>query len=169
MTNQEIVLLGIKIGDWLQIGAFLLAVIGLYNNTKEKRRSNTLERIKIISNTINNIYKEKELSTMLYKFVTTSPPEPFIYTKEFHGSKKEMILDKLLIELDFLANHYYDNILKIKDFSTVKEIYLDIYNNKEIKKYFNYLDDHYKSINKKNEFCLNFRNISKVLIESQKH
>ena len=161
MENTELIILGIKVGDWVQIGALLLAVIGLYYNTKEQKKTNFQERIKIVSNTINKIYHDKELSQMLYKVMSSNSSNPFIYTDDFHGSKDEIILDKLLFELDFLAKQYYGKILNIEDFSIIREMYLDINNNKEIQKYFNYLDTYYNSLNKTNEFSLSFRKISK--------
>lgn len=45
MENTELILLGIKVGDWVQIGALLLAVIGLYYNTKEQKKTNFQERV----------------------------------------------------------------------------------------------------------------------------
>lgn len=161
MENTELIFLGIKIADWLQIGAFLLAIIGLYYNTQERKKTNFQERIKIISNIINEIYQDNKLSEMLYRLISSYSHKPFLYTKEFHGSEDEKILDRLLFKLDFLAKQYYGNILTIEDFSIIKEMYLDIYTNKEIEKYFQYLDEYYQSLNKKNEFSLSFRNLSK--------
>jgi hypothetical protein len=167
MENVELIILGIKIGDWIQIGVLILAVLGLYYNIKEQKKNNFRERVKIISDTLNQIYEDKELSEILYKFISSNPLKPFIYSKDFHDSKTEIALDKLLFKLDFLAKQYYGNLLELKDFSVIETIYIDIYRNEEIKKYFEYLDNYFTSINKPNNFCLYFRKMSELLISKQ--
>ena len=158
----ETIIYGIKIGDLIQAGAVLVASFGLFLNIIEHKKTNTLTRIKIVSNTLDDIYNNQNLSDIFYKIITTNPKKIFNYNKKFHGSIDEKNLDHLLFKLELLSKLYFEGILELKDFEIIKEIFIDIYDNENVQKYLNYLDSLYIKKYDNNPYFNSFRALAKI-------
>jgi hypothetical protein len=145
--------------DLLKILAILFAAVGLYLNFWQLRKSNSQRRAEMISDVLWKIYDDKELSEIYYQIEY----HEFKYDDNFHGSDNERKLDKLITIFDILAKQYYLKLVTIKDLDFVSYECLVIYQNKEVNKYFVFLEDWFKRRGMKNPPFIKFRELGKLV------
>ncbi len=160
MAEQEISALAqITLADWLKIIAVLLAVVGLFLNAWQQRKANNQRRMEHVSDLLWKIYDDKELNNIYYKIEY----HEFEYNDDFHGSDDEKKLDKLISIFDILAKQYYLGLITIDDIDLVSYEYLVVYQNIEVNKYFQFLDDWFERRGIKNPPFGKFRKLGKLV------
>ncbi len=150
----------ITLPDWLKITAIFLASIGLFLNAWQQWKVYRQKRIEYVSDVLWKIYDDEELSEIYYKIEYSE----FIYnSNDFHGSENEKKLDKLLSTFDILAKQYYLKLITIQDIDLISYEYLVIFQNKEINKYFDFLDSWFDKRGIKNPPFDKLRKLGKIV------
>ena len=149
----------ISLADWLKISAVIVAAIGLFLNAWQQRRSNNQHQTEQVADVLWKMYDDKELSEIYYQIEY----HEFKYDSSFHGSDVEKKLDKLIATFDILAKQYFIGLVKLKDLELVSYEYLMIYQNREIHKYFKFLDGWFSQRGIKNPPFSKFRELGEII------
>ena len=152
-------ILGIDTIDWMKVFAVLLAAIGLFMTANQQRKANSQKKVEVISDALWKIKDDKEIRNIYYRLEY----HEFAYDKTFHNSDDEKHLDKLISLLDIIAKQYFSGHLSKKDVSLISYEYLVIYQNKEINKYFKFLDSWFEKRGVKHPPFERFRKLGQII------
>ena len=149
----------LSISETIKIIAILIASLGLFLNFWQLLQSNKLRRVELVSKTLFLIFDDKDIANIFYKLEY----DEFKYNDNFHGSKDEKKVDKLLTALDILGKQHNIGLISLKDVETISYEILTVYHNKELNKYLNFLDNWYKSKKLKKIPFNDFRQLAKKI------
>jgi hypothetical protein len=148
------------IGDLANMIAALAAAIGLLFTAWSLRVANFQRRVRIVSDAVSFLYAEPDISDIYYKIDYSN----FKYNPdEFLGSTEERKLDHLLARLNVLAKQYQIGLIRTKDLDIIRYEYLMVFENEEVQKYLNHLDDWFKTKKLATPPFHNFRQLGKIL------
>lgn len=113
--------------------------------------------------------EDRDISKIFYKLEY----DEFKYSDNFHNSKEEVKLDKILVLFNILSKQYYDKLIGLDDIEEISYDIMTVYDNKEVQKYLTYLDGWYKDNGYKKMPYYNFRKLAEEVkskhINSKKH
>ena len=129
---------------WLQLSLLFvptisvgIAAYALWLNLCQTKLSNKLSRAKLVYDSLHTFLKDDIMQCAFYKIEY----DKFEYGPNFHGSKKEREIDRLIRHFSNLAILWQDELLDLKDISPVQYFILRIAGNPEIKKYLSFIND----------------------------
>ena len=125
-----------QITEIVQIVATMLAAFGLFLTAYQISRTVKEKRIDRVDKVRQLVFGDSDVSDIYYQLEYGS----FVYDENFHGSKTEIQLDKLLCLFDTLAKQVEMKLLNMHDLDLVAYEYLVIYHDKGIQSYLNFLD-----------------------------
>ena len=157
---------------WLQIALlcipFLSIIIGVSAfviNVRQTVFGNKLSKVNIVSNSLHTFMDDDLMHEAFYKIEYGK----FIYSNDFHGSKEEREIDKLLRHFSNLALMWEDNILSLEDIKPVQYFILRVVNNLEIMKYLAFIETWHKSSNTGSHPYLALNNLAIELKKSSQY
>ena len=118
----------------------LILGYGLYFNYKQMKTNNAQRKNELISNVLFKLLEDKDIAIMFSKLEYNE----FKYNDNFHYSKEERKLDKILVLFNIVSKQYYDNLIDLDDIEEVTYDMMTVYKNKEVQNYLTYLDSWYK-------------------------
>ena len=125
--------------DWAQVIGVIVAGIGLLFTAREIRRSSRQRRLEAVAKVRGQIFGEEDIQEIYYQLEY----QEFKYSPNFHGSKEEKSMDRLLGLLDSIAKEVEVGLLEVNDLELVGYEYLITYQDREVQKYFDFLDAWY--------------------------
>lgn len=129
---------------WIQIGLVFVAPLsavfaglGLMLNVRQSRRTNRQARLALVAGFFSDFAQDSDIQNAFYLIEY----EKFTYDENFHGSRAERGVDKLLRHMANLALAWESGLLDINDVMPIKYYVRRIMSNKEIQKYIDFLKD----------------------------
>ena len=143
----------------LTIVSISLAALGLFANYFQIRKANIQKRAEYIVKLYNEFVNDNDMTDIYYQLEYSD----FDYNNEFHGSETEKKLDKLLGHFSNVGRLYFMGILKKEDLKFLEYEFLIIYQNRNIQKYLEFLDNWFILRNIYDEKFEYFRKTGKFL------
>lgn len=126
----------ITVGDLISIAGFITATFGLFLAYYQMVRSNRHKRAEFVMDACRQFTSSEDLQEIYYKLEYGQ----FTYSNEFHGSLEEKTLDKLLMLFENVSKLFKMDNISLCDLDIIAYYFLRVYENKEIGKYFDFLD-----------------------------
>ena len=123
------------------VGATVFAGIGLLLTAHQIGQSTKQQRAREVSSVLLELNRDGDLRDIYYQLEYGR----FEYGEAFHGSPKEKQLDGLLGLFESLARQRSSGLLRLRDLDLVSYHYLVVFQNSEVGKYLNFLDEWFKS------------------------
>lgn len=149
----------ITIGALIQTAALLVAAAGLIFNALVTRRAARERRIQQLVQLQHQFYSDESMLDAYYLIEYGS----FEYDDNFHGSDLEKKIDRLLVHFENIASLFDAKVVSLKELDIVAYNYLMIYQNREVKRYFEWLDSWYKMRGIKERPFDTFRTVGAVV------
>ena len=153
------------VGDLIQAVALLVAAGGLILTAIETRRSARQRRVQQIVELQHQFYSDADLMDAYYLIEYGE----FEYDGNFHGSKLEKSMDRLLVHFESIASLYEAKVVSARELDIVAYNYLVIYQNRGIQQYFDWLDSWYKTRGIKEQPFGTFRAVGAVVERRRFH
>lgn len=149
----------VSVGDLIQVGAVLVAAGGLVFSAWQTRRSNKQGQFQQVLDLHGRFLSDAQLVETYYLFEYSK----FVYGKEFHGSKLERQVDRLLQTFENMAMCYEEGLVTARELDVVAYHYLVLYQDEELQKYLTWLDGWYKQRGIKEIPFGPFRTVGRIL------
>ncbi len=146
-------------GDWIQLAAFIGAIIGLFLNYLQLRANNRQKAAEYIINLNNSFAQDPDLKEVYYQIEYAK----FNYDENFHDSDIEPKLDKLLDYFESIAKLYLLSNFKLKDLEYIAYNYLVVYQDSSVQAYIKKLDSWYARRGMKVKPFADFRKVGNLL------
>lgn len=125
-----------RLGDILTFTGLLFTTLGLFFTWRQLRRNNISSRAQFMVSICDQYLTDRVTLRMMYDIEY----ERFTYTSDFHESRREQALDRLLGYFDKIAALHLMGCLSMRDLALVKYDLLQTYRNREVQKYLGFLD-----------------------------
>jgi len=126
----------ISLGDIIAAAGFFVAAIGLFLTLCQLRRDSKRKRAEFIVSVFNQYVTDSDTCEMFYLLEY----DKFQYGPEFHGSKQERHLDRLLSYFEMIATLYDMGVVTRKDLELTRYQFVRVYKNQAVQSYFEFLD-----------------------------
>jgi hypothetical protein len=154
----------VTLGDIISAASFLAAAVGLFLNWWELRIAAVQKRAEFIVSVFNQYVLDPDCADVFYAIEYNS----FEYGEEFHGSKEERQLDRLLSYFAKIAALYELGIIKWKDLDLVTYEFVRVYQNSAVQEYFKTLDSLAEVVGVKGGNFDQYRRVAARLAAEQK-
>jgi hypothetical protein len=148
----------VRLGDLISACGALIASTALLLNYWQLRVGSIRKRAEFIVSTFNQYITDPESSEALYEIEYNK----FDYGDDFHGSKKERQLDRLLTYFEKISALYEMRTIKLSDLELVRYDFLRAFNNSNVQQYFKTLDAQPRGGN-----FMRFRGVAQLLSETK--
>jgi len=153
----------ITIGDMISIAGFVAAACGLFLAYLQMRKSNRQKRAEFIIGIYNEFASSTDMQDIYYKIEYGE----FSYSNEFHKSKEEKKLDKLLGLFENISKLYEMGNITFQDMKIVAYKFVVIFKDTGVNRYLSFLESWTKQTRLSFPYS-SFRRVGKVLTEKSK-
>ncbi|HSY74821.1 MAG TPA: hypothetical protein VK810_05070 [Dongiaceae bacterium] len=151
----------ISLGDIVAFLGFIVAAIGLFLTLRQLREDSKRKRAEFIVSVFNQYVTDPDTAQMFYLLEY----DKFEYKPSFHRSDEEKHLDKLLSYFEMIATLYDMGVVSRSDLELIKYQFVRVYENAEIQKYFQFLDN---ELSVSGGSFRRFRNVAALLLDNNK-
>jgi hypothetical protein len=127
----------ISLGDIIAAASFLIAALGLFLTLFQLRRDSVRKRAEFIVSVFNQCVTDRETADIFYMIEYGK----FEYSSDFHGTKQERHLDRLLFYFEKIAALYHMGVVTRKDLELVRYEFVRVYGNSNVQEYLKTLDE----------------------------
>ena len=128
---------GFGVGDIVNALVFGSAVVGLFLTWVQIRRNALTQKAIFFKDLYGSIHADPAMSKAFLKIEYSE----FRYGPEFHHSEEEVEIDKLLHHCDLICALHLRKLISDKEMSYFEYDFRRIYTNREIRSYFEFLDE----------------------------
>ena len=122
--------------DLITILGLLLATLGLWVNWLQLRRKALTDRAQLLVTIYDQYMNNVDTLRILYDIAY----DRFTYSADFHESATEKALDRLLFYFDKIAILQHLGAITLTDIGIVADDMREVYMNREVQSYFEFLD-----------------------------
>lgn len=158
-ASDYILVREITTGDLIQAAALLVAALGLVLTALETRRSARQRRVQQIVDLQSKFYGDPDLMEAYYSIEY----DRFVYDESFHGSELEKKVDRLLVHFENIGGLFQEGVVSLRELDFVSYNYLMIYQNEQVKRYLEWLDQWYLERGMKEVPFCSFREVGASL------
>jgi hypothetical protein len=126
----------ISVGDIIAALGFVIAALALFLTLWQLRRDSVRKRAEFIVSIFNQYVTDSETADLFYKMEY----DQFHYGPEFHESKQEQQLDRLLSYFEKIAALYLMRVITRDDLELIRYEFIRVYKNPAVQSYFKFLD-----------------------------
>ena len=151
---------------WLQLSLLFVPAISvgiaasaLWRNRCQTELSNKLSRARLVYDSLHTFLKDDIMQRAFYKIEYNE----FKYGSNFHGSKEEREIDRLLRHFSNLAILWRDELLDLKDVNPLQYHISRIMNDSEMRKYLSFINNWTGKVGIKDHPYLALQSLDKAL------